>query len=147
MTREIKFRVWDKKKKKMYNPMTFREYMEEVFEVDDRGIFYYDKETEDELNLDEMELMQYAGFPDTDGKEIYEGDILKFKPVGEKENIGKVNFLAGMFMVTDKDDYDYEIGLVLADYLKVIGNIYENDLDVISMAKEHSKTMEGLAKK
>jgi len=165
MSREIKFRVWDKKQKLMlsiralqFNKGSF----EAIGALADRDLdneptfayttyehenMYKHKDIDSGHPFSDIILMQYTGLKDKDGKEIYEGDILKFKPVGEKENIGKVNFLAGMFMVTDKDDYDYEIGLVLADSLKVIGNIYENDLDIISMAKEHSKTMEGLARK
>jgi len=54
--REIKFRAWDKDLHKMYNKWT-------VIPDDDRSHI----------------LMQYTGLKDKNGKEIYEGDIVKHK--------------------------------------------------------------------
>lgn len=67
-------------------------------------------------------LMQYTGWKDVDGVEIYEGDFLKGDPDG---NIWLVGELLGGFVASDPDDvWDY---VLLGDYdFYVIGNIHQN---------------------
>lgn len=73
--REIKFRAWDKEAKAM-------RYMDEL-----GGICL------DALNSSDMILEQSAGLKDRDGREIYEGDIIKT----EKGNLQEVVSLIGKF--------------------------------------------------
>lgn len=72
MGREIKFRAWDKVSKKMLVPGDIN-----LPDITCNGC-PVEPHTRKNLSL-EMELMQYTGLKDKNGKEIYEGDILKSK--------------------------------------------------------------------
>ena len=63
--REIRFRIWVKSEKKMYN----------WFGNEDIILDAIQYECGDEWTED-CELMQYTGFKDQNSKEIYEGDII-----------------------------------------------------------------------
>ena len=117
MSREIKFRVWDKEDKKMkYDAQDTYDYMRNNIMEDCFG---------DVLNNENYEVMQYTGLKDKNFKEIYEGDIMKVKPpIWAKEGIFKVIYDNGRFIITDNKVWQ-NIG-TLVEYSEVIGNIYEN---------------------
>jgi uncharacterized phage protein (TIGR01671 family) len=111
--REIKFRAWDKQDKKMT-----------LFD----GMIKWD------VIPDEYEVMQFTGLKDKNGKEIYEGDIVKGNAeYSFNKCIGVVKYGAMAFHFSGKKEdgskwFDtitnptYEI----ADFVRVIGNVYEN---------------------
>jgi uncharacterized phage protein (TIGR01671 family) len=142
MLREIKFRAWNTQSKMMVDlksitPMA----LDEKLEID--GLFIPFTET--------LKLMQYAGLKDKNGKEIYEGDIVKFNnndidlsqicfgefPVYDMETeevtdtahgwYAKVIFTDGLSRL-EPFCYDRVINTQWIGTLdiEVIGNIYEN---------------------
>jgi hypothetical protein len=82
--------------------------------------------------LEDIDLMQYTGLKDKNGKEIYEGDILKynFPYDGRLKHVSLVKFVETEASFGIKDRYGNEIPLyriAANNYFEVIGNIYENE--------------------
>ena len=127
--KEIKFRAWLKEDKKMVNV--------ETMDFTDKSIQYLEKSEFinayllRRVGFDDIELMQYIGLRDKNGKEIYEGDIIKYKfPYDTRlKHISPVKFLETEASFGIKDRYGNEIPLYTIsanNYFEVIGNIYEN---------------------
>ncbi len=129
--REIKFRAWDKERKTMVEVLeiTF------MFEGKD-GIWIsgYDNDSIDhEIFPENLELMQFTGLLDKNGKEIYEGDILRqhknkgtiFTVIWDKDGIWRVKELI-LIGPNEIDDLSQDFLWRWAKVTEVIGNIWEN---------------------
>jgi uncharacterized phage protein (TIGR01671 family) len=133
--REIKFKIWYPDSRLMEGP----------FDID---LFYIKNSAHPKfVSSDTHYYLQYTGLKDKNGREIYEGDIVK----GGK-NIGNHRYWHGLYTVNFGHygydcDYDYIINgsgfylkLMKPDYeqdflheiilhiedVEIIGNIYEN---------------------
>ena len=129
--REIKFKVWDKHRKKFAKQVI-------TFKFDRIGninlIVYLDKTNKTREILDyekictnEFDILQYTGLKDINGKEIYEGDIVYIHYI-DKKKIAKVELdLAwGVSLICDEEINEDKIKERVYERVEVIGNIYEN---------------------
>ena len=105
--REYKFRAWDKGAKKMRNDLLI--YF-------DGKIGSYSTEAAYEVMQSEYVVMQYTGLKDCKGKEIYEGDIVKFDYGIDKPRAIEIPNIFFSIEFSGFQEADME----------VIGNIYEN---------------------
>jgi uncharacterized phage protein (TIGR01671 family) len=123
MNREIKFRMWNIHFKKMtYNPP--------LWSASRGGI--------DELNtalkrIEQTEkhiLMQFTGLQDKNGKDIYEGDIVryynKYSKLFYTHQVMWDNKWAAFGLFEQGNEWCKEIDWVKISEIEVIGNIYEN---------------------
>ena len=125
-----KFRVWIKTEKRMIETDDLLDIDYENKEIvtqqvyfvnglpDDRDIYCYD--------FDEIELMQSTGLKDKNGKEIFEGDIVKMaKDVySEPTYYEVVRHRGGAYRLESKQ-HGCELWLRHAD-CEIVGNVYEN---------------------
>lgn len=131
MNRDIKFRLWSKIGKKFIetdNP-------DLDFVINNNGYLYSIENFYGEIYIlpqMDIEVLQFTGLQDRNGKEIYEGDILKynFPYDGRLKHVSSVKFLETEASFGIKDRYENEIPLyriATNNYFEVIGNIYENE--------------------
>jgi len=112
--REIKFRAWDKKEKKIIVKgllLTLEQGLR-TFDFPDFHVDFADG--------DRYILMQYTGLKDKDGKEIYEGDVLSAYERPLPIAWGNDSWIIGYYF---ESLHDF---LYSGDPKEIIGNVYEN---------------------
>lgn len=122
--RELKFRAWivdDLGHGYMSDPFDFDNFEDGGF-VNIKG----GRKRESPVDIDCLvDIMQYTGLKDKNGKNVYEGDVLRFVSNGKKEKC-EVKFVDGCFIVSGIKNLT---SWWLCDYdecYEIIGNIYEN---------------------
>lgn len=115
-----KFRAWDKENKEMLF----------VRQID----FMFEKvvlECYEQFFIDEVELMQYTGLRDKNGREIYEGDVVRYECCFESY-VEEVIYddKHCNFGTIDKDEKTFSFDALISDFdvdcFEVVGNKYEN---------------------
>ena len=122
MKREIKFRAWDDDFKVMHPLLTINEISEIRRSGNGFGAVAMN------FNWDQLLWLQFTGLHDKNGKEIYEGDIIK-------TNWGylyKVVFSKGCFYgeyinETPANPFtEDDINIFHDSVIEIVGNLYEN---------------------
>ena len=116
-----KFRALDRLTGKMF-PVGIIDYsIHSVYIEEPNGMYC-------ERDFDDVELMQYTGLKDVNGKEIYEGDIVKFTLTDGFNYVtledGVVTYELGAFYVVN-DLAEYLISDINTNKVEVIGNEFE----------------------
>ena len=117
-----KFRAWTEEGKAMY-------YDVYPFK-DDTLLLSYDEIAFDEVPASDFILMQSTGLKDKNGKEIYDGDIVRFALTDGFNYVtnedGVVTYKLGAFYVVD-GLAEYLISDINTNKIEVVGNIWEEE--------------------
>lgn len=125
MKREIKFRAYSSHNHKIYSVSNIE------WDIDGRiWVTADDGKNGIELIDEEAHLMQYTGLHDKNGREIYEGDIVRTGEdnIGDPDpTIGQVIMREGSWLIENEKKQE-EIGLFSEiTSREVIGNIFEDN--------------------
>lgn len=126
--REIRFRAWDNIKKEMVEVDELRYFPDDENNLKLEHIWFTfnNSLTRQMRKPDEVELLEFTGLKDRDGKEIYEGDIIENRLgtglVEWKDN----GFWMKLIKCEDEEDKQFHWDFSMEGPNKIIGNIYQN---------------------
>jgi len=113
--REIKFRAWSDKNMHVVKTIHFSQT---DGEIDGVGLAYRGAY----FPIGMVNLMQFTGLKDKNGKEIYEGDIVRQREFIPNDHTitAEIVFSEGCFILNGWEQF------ICPNQCEVIGNIYEN---------------------
>jgi uncharacterized phage protein (TIGR01671 family) len=145
MNREIKFRAWNVKKKRMFWPREFTFTPGGGWWITEENLFRTEKgnstgegdATNDfdrtdyvgDLNAsnpDSCVLLQYTGLKDKHGREVYDGDLLSIRDWPNPAQVKWSKEDAAFCIVTITGKWKPLSKTSLIQDYEIIGNIYEN---------------------
>jgi len=122
----IHFRAWHKKEKKMYYDL--------ILSLDNNGIYWLRKYAKKWWGsgfkfiggIDDFDILWSTGLNDSNGNEIFEGDIINIDKKGWNESL-KVYWYKGFYRAISGDGVaDASVCDFNDNNCEVIGNIHEN---------------------
>ncbi len=119
MNREIRFRAWDNDFKVMHH------FLEKSH------LLPVSQPLHTYLNNERFEVMQYTGIKDRNGKEIFEGDVVKDSEqtyivrFGEQIEVD-IEFIGFYFEHIYDKTFNGAFSSFDSNVLEIIGNIYDN---------------------
>lgn len=122
-----RFRAWDVLAEKMIDEILMISFVrKEIIGKFSDGSTSVPLKFEDERNGEDVILMQSTGLRDKNGKEIFDGDILK-----SNKYITSVFYERGAYCVKFRQTPNTTVTMNLISFIekyktKIIGNVYEN---------------------
>lgn len=99
------------------------DYKDEEMEIQGFDVFRGGFDTWSEISVDSDTVGQFTGLLDANGKEIYEGDIVKDGIAGF---CGVIKFKDSAFIIDIDKIKGFLFVCLLTDPLEIVGNIYDN---------------------
>lgn len=110
-----KFRAWDKELQTMLD-ISLMDFKNGILV----GEHWKFGET-NSMSFDEIELMESTGLKDKNGKEVFEGDVVKCNGL-----LGTIESFKAMWICSFVKYNNYQKVGFFAQEIEVVGNIYEN---------------------